>query len=115
MGILCLSRLGGSPVKCHGLSTGNGRLMSRLEDLKENATVQGILPNWLVTVVNTRWHGSAALELTCKTAEGRLANELLYRDDEPQIQVVEEGQPWSFDGDGKAPCSAQSCVARAAG
>jgi hypothetical protein len=37
--------------------------MSRLEDLKENATVQGILPNGLVTVVNTRWHGSAALEL----------------------------------------------------
>lgn len=74
--------------------------MSRLEDLKENATVRGILPNGLVTVVSTKWHGSAALELTYKNAEGKLANELLYRDDESRFEVVEEGRPWSFDGDG---------------
>ncbi len=75
--------------------------MSRLEELKENATVRGILPNGLITVVSTKWHGSAALELTYKTAEGKLANELLYRDDEPRFEVVEEGRPWCFDGDGE--------------
>lgn len=69
--------------------------MSRLEDLKENATVRGILPNGLVTVVTTKWHGSAALELTYKNAEGKLANELLYRDDELRVEVVEEGRPWN--------------------
>jgi SNF2 family DNA or RNA helicase len=74
--------------------------MSKLEELQPNASVQGILPNGLVTVVNTQWHGSAALELTYKTAEGKVANELLYRDDEPRIEVVEQGRPWSFDGDG---------------
>ena len=54
----------------------------------------------LVTVVTTRWYGSEALELTYKTAAGRVANELLYRHDEPRIEVVEQGRPWSFDGDG---------------
>ena len=62
--------------------------MSRLEDLKESASVRGILPNELVTVVSTEWHGSAALTLTYKTAEGKRAAELLYRDDEPRIEIV---------------------------
>lgn len=74
--------------------------MSRLEDLTPNAAVKGILPDALVTVVSVQWFGSEALELTYKGATGRVANELLYRHDEPRIEVVERGRPWSFDGDG---------------
>ena len=74
--------------------------MAQLEELTPNASVRGILPNGLVTVVNVQWHGSAAVELTYKTPEGRVANELLYRHDEPRIEVVTVGRPWSFDGDG---------------
>lgn len=74
--------------------------MSRLEDLRPNAAVKGVLPDALVTVVTTQWFGSEALELTYKTAAGKVANELLYRHDEPRIEVVEQGRPWSFDGDG---------------
>ena len=29
-----------------------------------------------------------------------MANELLYRQDEARLEVAEQGQPWSFDGDG---------------
>lgn len=75
--------------------------MTQLEDLKPNASVRGILPNGLVSVVSVQWHGSAALELTYKTPEGKVANELLYRHDEQRIEVVEQGRPWSFDGDGR--------------
>jgi len=74
--------------------------MGKLEDLRTNASVRGILPDALVTVVSTQWYGSEALELTYKTAAGRVANELLYRHDEPRLEVVEHGRPWSFDGDG---------------
>lgn len=74
--------------------------MTQLEDLTPNASVRGILPSGLVTVVNVQWHGSEALELTYKTSEGKVANELLYRHDEHRIEVVEQGRPWSFDGDG---------------
>lgn len=74
--------------------------MARLEDLTPNASVCGILPDGLVTVVNVQWHGSAAVELTYKTPEGKVANELLYRHDEERIEVATAGRPWSFDGDG---------------
>jgi hypothetical protein len=72
----------------------------RLEDLQPNASVRGILPDSLVTVVNVQWFGSEALELTYKTPTGKVANELLYRHDEPRLELVELGRPWSFDGDG---------------
>ncbi len=74
--------------------------MTRLEDLQPTAAVRGILPDQIVTVVSVQWFGSEALELTYKGASGRVANELLYRHDEPRLQVLEHGRPWSFDGDG---------------
>ena len=74
--------------------------MSKLEELTPNASVRGILPDALVTVINVHWFGSEALELTYKDATGKVANELLYRHDEARIAVVEQGLPWSFDGDG---------------
>ncbi|MCS7101621.1 MAG: DEAD/DEAH box helicase [Burkholderiaceae bacterium] len=74
--------------------------MARLEDLKPNAAVRGILPDAAVTVVGVQWYGSEAVDLTYKTPEGKVGSQLLYRDDEPRLQVVEQGRPWSFDGDG---------------
>ena len=71
-----------------------------LEDLQPNAAVRGILADGLVVVVSVQWFGSQALELTYKTPAGKVANELLYRQDEARLEVVEQGQPWSFDGDG---------------
>jgi hypothetical protein len=29
--------------------------------------------------------------------DGRAANQLLYRDDEPRLEIVETGRPWVFD------------------
>lgn len=75
--------------------------MSKLEDIQPNASLRGIIPDTLVTVVSVQWFGSEALELTYKTPTGKVANELLYRDDEPRIEIVEQGRPWSFDGDGE--------------
>ena len=74
--------------------------MSTLEQLQPNASVRGILPDCLVTVVSVKWFGSSALELTYKEPSGKVANTLLYRHDESRIEVVELGRPWSFDGDG---------------
>src|SRR2546426_12635511 len=74
--------------------------MSKLEELQPTASLRGILPDALVTVVNIQWFGSEALELTYKDPLGKVANQLLYRHDEPRIEVVQQGRPWSFDGDG---------------
>jgi len=72
----------------------------KLEELKPQATVRGVLPDGVVTVVSVQWFGTDALELTYKDASGRVGNVLLYRDDEPRLELVQEGRPWSFDGDG---------------
>src|SRR5207247_3424445 len=74
--------------------------MAKLEELTRGAWIKGILPDALANVVDVQWFGSEALELTYKTPAGKVANELLYRHDEPRLEVVEQGRPWSFDGDG---------------
>ena len=35
-----------------------------------------------------------------RDGDGQLSERLLYRDDEPSLELVELGRPWSFDGDG---------------
>ena len=73
----------------------------RLEDLQATATVRGILADALVTVVSARWFGSDALEFIYRRAGGELGSEILYRADEARLEIVEQGRPWSFDGDGE--------------
>lgn len=72
----------------------------RLEDLQPDSIVRGILPDAFVTVVNVSWHGSDALTLVYRGPSGRVLDEILYRHDEPRLEIVEAGRPWSFDGDG---------------
>ena len=74
--------------------------MTQLEDLTRGATVKGILPNQNVTVIDAKWHGSDVVELTYKDSNGQPHAQLLLRDDEATLEIVTEGQPWSFDGDG---------------
>ncbi len=73
----------------------------RLEDLQRGASVKGIIPDSLVTVVDVKWYGSDVVELTFKDAQGHPHLELLYRDREPTLEIVTKGRPWSFDGDGE--------------
>jgi hypothetical protein len=54
----------------------------------------------VVTVVSVEWHSSDALTLVYREPNGRVADEILYRHDEPRLEIVEVGRPLSFDGDG---------------
>ncbi len=74
--------------------------MAQLEDLTRGTTVRGILPNHNVTVIDAKWHGSDVVELTYKDVNGQPHTEILFRDREPTLEIVTEGRPWSFDGDG---------------
>jgi len=75
-------------------------MMATLEAITRGAAVRGILPDGLATISDVRWIGAVAIEVTYKDSSGRLGNELLYRDREPTLEIVETGRPWSFDGDG---------------
>ncbi len=73
--------------------------MAKLEDITRGSVVKGILPDGFVTVVDVSWIGTVAIELTYKDSAGKLGNELVYRDREVELEVLQTGKPWSFDGD----------------
>ena len=74
--------------------------MARLEDLTRGAQVTGLRPDGPVSVVDVKWFGTNAIELTFKDAQGKPGNELLYRTDEPRFEIHAKGPVWSFDADG---------------
>ena len=74
--------------------------MFRLQELRIGSSIRGILRNGIVTVVSDRWFGSDVSELTHKDPTGKVRNQLLYREREAGLEVVEEVCRWSFDGYG---------------
>ena len=75
--------------------------MARLEELIRGARVRGILPHETVTVVDVRWSDASAVELTYTDSRGRPDNAVLYRFQEPDLEVIAPGRSWAFDGDGE--------------
>src|SRR5690625_3410342 len=71
-----------------------------LEDLTPGTSVRGIRADSLVSVVQVEWYGTSAVNLTYKAPDGQISAEVLYRDDEARLEIVEQGRPWSFDGNG---------------
>ncbi len=75
--------------------------MALLESLTPGTIVRGVAPDGSVEVVSIKWFGDSAVELTYKVlSTGLVDTQLLYRDREATLDVVEQGLPWSFDGDG---------------
>jgi SNF2 family DNA or RNA helicase len=73
--------------------------MARLEELTRGTPVRGILPDGVAVIADVQWISEDVVEVTYKDANGRLGNELIYRSQEPQLELVQAGRPWSFDGD----------------
>ncbi|MGC8627585.1 MAG: DEAD/DEAH box helicase [Acidimicrobiales bacterium] len=76
-------------------------MSATLEDLAPGAVIEGVVPGRQVTAVTVAWHGSAAITLTYRDADGTVGERLLYRSDEPALNVGGEGARWSFDADGE--------------
>ena len=75
--------------------------MARLEDLEPGTIVKGVLPNQQVTVVARHWRRDAAVDLFFTDSMGNPGAQLLFRNQEPDLEIVTAGLPWSFDGDGE--------------
>lgn len=71
--------------------------MARLEELSNGSIVEGLLSGEAVTVVSTKWYGSSSMEVFYKTNRGSTGSQILYREDEPSLTVLEKSLPWSFD------------------
>ena len=74
--------------------------MTKLEDLSTGTRVTGLVGSGTATVESFQWIGQQALKVIFRDATGQLGERLLYRDDEPSLELVSAGRPWPFDGDG---------------
>ena len=63
--------------------------------------VRGLLSEEVITVISTKWYGSDCLEVFYKTHQGKTGSQILFRDAEPSITVLEKSLPWSFDVPGE--------------
>ncbi len=65
--------------------------MAKLEDLQPGSQVLGIIPQQAVLIIDSKWHGTSAVELIYKRADGQPDTQLLFRSDEDRIEIVETG------------------------
>ncbi len=72
--------------------------MARLEDITPGARVRGIRPGQIVTVLAAKPFGSA-VQVTFRDESGRVSEEALFRDREPQLEVGSPSLPWAFYDD----------------
>lgn len=76
--------------------------MAKLEEITTGCSVNGIISNEPVNIIAVQWYGSNVLEITFKNSQGIPGTQLLLREDENHIQVLDKSLPWSFDADGNS-------------
>lgn len=71
--------------------------MTKLENITKGTYLNGVIPNQMVEVIDAVWHGTDVIEITFKDSLGNPNNEILYRDNEPNLDIVTVSAPWSFN------------------
>lgn len=62
-----------------------------LEELKPGLRIDGLIPSQVITVIFAQWHGTDALELTYKTNDGALGQQVIFRKDQDNLTVAQTG------------------------
>ncbi len=73
----------------------------KLEELTAGAQVVGIDPAGVVTLVSVTPVGDDCLTVIYKASDGSLAERMLFRSDESELNIATTGRAWSFDADGE--------------
>lgn len=71
--------------------------MTKLENITKGTYLSGVMPNQTVEVIDAVWHGADVIEITFKDALGSPNNEILYRDNELNLEIAQVSAPWSFN------------------
>ena len=74
----------------------------KLEELQPGASVAGVEPTQIVSVLATVPMGEGSVQLIYRTPDGAMKERLLSRVDEQSISLATAERPFSFDGDGAA-------------
>jgi hypothetical protein len=74
-------------------------MTTRLEDLKPDAQVTGLVGREAVRIVTAQMMGEAA-QVVYRDGQGKIDSQILFRDKESDLEIVSGGRKWSFEGDG---------------
>lgn len=74
--------------------------MLKLEDIKKDAVISGIVAGEVVRVVTIEPVGEHALTVYYRSPNGQLAERMLFRSDELNLSIAQAGRPWAFDAPG---------------
>lgn len=75
-------------------------MTARLEDLKPDAQVRGLVGREAVRIVSAEMLGEAACKVVYRGQDGALGEQLLFRSNETVLELVGAGRKWGFSGSG---------------
>ena len=75
-------------------------MTARLEHLKPDAQVRGLVGREAVRIVTVQMLGDAACRVFFRGQDGALGEQLLFRSNEADLELVGGGRKWSFQGSG---------------
>jgi superfamily II DNA or RNA helicase len=74
-------------------------MTARLEDLKPDALVKGLVGREAVRIVTAQMMGEAA-QVVYRDGQGTIDTQILFREREAELEIVSGGRKWSFEGNG---------------
>src|SRR5690606_4941131 len=74
--------------------------MTSLHELRRGLLVRAIVPHQIVTLIDVEWNGTNAVTVVYRRSDGKVGDTLLYRENEPELEIVHAERLWAFDVDG---------------
>jgi superfamily II DNA or RNA helicase len=74
--------------------------MTRLKDLRVGGILRGLIPGQAVTLRHIELHSDDVASVTFVDGEGKVEQALVYRDQEPQLELVHQSRALNFASDG---------------
>ena len=74
-------------------------MLNDLSKIKNGCSVKGLEDGQICKVINVDWMSDQAAEIFYETQDGVTHKKLIYKDDDIKIEIVKEGNLWSFTAD----------------
>ena len=69
----------------------------KLEDIKPQDQVTGLIPNDVATIIHVQQVGDDAITVVYRSSSGKLGDQVIYRDKEDELSLATSKLAWSFD------------------
>ena len=76
-------------------------IMVKLEQLKRGLRIRGLAPQQIVTLIAVEWSGANAVTVAYRREDGQVAETLLYRENEAELDIPQADRRWTFEADGR--------------